>query len=124
MQSIRILLVDDHAAFLQAAEEFLSSQPGLVVVGQASSGAAALVEVSRANPDLVLLDWNLPELNGLQVLALLKKRAKAPSIVMLTRHDFPRYREAALAIGADGFVSKTDMDEQLVPLIRRLFPIA
>lgn len=125
MRQIRIMLVDDHAGFLRAADDFLACQPDLQVVGVARTGPEAVAAVQQMSPDLVLLDWNLAGLSGPKVLMLLKETADAPRVIMLTvLHDLPHYRDVARALGADGFVSKADLSESLVPLIHSLFPPA
>lgn len=119
--AMRILLVDDHAGFLAGLRTVLGEHQDMEIVGQARSGAEAIVEAYRLKPDVVLLDWNLPDLKGLQVLAILKKQPDAPRVVMLTMfQEHSRYRDSALAVGADGFVCKAELAERLLPLLREL----
>jgi len=121
MPPLRVLLVDDSPEFLESAAYFLSLQPSVKVVGRALSGPDALEMASRLRPDLVLMDWAMPEMTGLEAARRLKAQPGAPRVVILTLHDNPQYRAAAQAAGADGFISKADFGAQLPPLIHRLF---
>jgi len=118
---IRVLLVDDNPEFLKSAHRFLSLQPSLQVVGGVTSGADALGQIPRLTPHLVLMDWAMPEMSGLEATRLIKGQKDAPRVVILTLHDIPRYRLAAQSAGADGFISKADWSRQLMPLIQQLF---
>jgi DNA-binding NarL/FixJ family response regulator len=118
---IRVLIVDDHLDFLRSANHFLSLQPSLKVVGSVTSGEEALEQIQRLAPNLVLIDWAMPELSGLETTRRIKACKDAPQVVILTLHDIPQYRKAAQSAGADGFLSKKDWSEQLMPFIQRLF---
>jgi DNA-binding NarL/FixJ family response regulator len=122
MTPIRVLLVDDSADFLNSAESFLSLHPAVEVIGCALSGRDALEKIPRLAPDLVLMDWLMPEMNGLEVTRQIKARPDAPRVVILTMYDAPKYRAAARAVGTDGFISKADFGTLLLPVIRALFP--
>src|SRR5262249_56452557 len=78
------------------------------VVGRALDGYQAMEEVARLSPDLVLMDIAMPGLSGLEVTRRLKTWTSGPLVVLLTLYDTPEYRAAAVAVGADGFVSKAD----------------
>lgn len=120
-QMIRALLVDDNPDFLDFAARYLAAAGGIEIAGTALSGAEALRQAERLGPDLVLVDLAMPGMNGLEVAAQLKQRPVAPRIVILTMYDNPEYAEAAARIGADGFVTKAELDIRLLPLIRALF---
>jgi two-component system invasion response regulator UvrY len=122
MNSIRTLLVDDNLDFLQSAAEFLSAYPEIVVVGRAMSGDEALNQVRQLKPDLVLLDLRMPGINGLEAMRRIKQLAHPPRIMILTIHNGPDYRARAEEAGADGFVGKSQMGVDLLPLILGLFP--
>jgi DNA-binding NarL/FixJ family response regulator len=117
----RVLLVDDSTEFLQSAAHFLGSEPGVEVIGQASSGGDAVEEVSRLRPDLVLMDLNMPGMNGLEATRRIKSQPDSPRVIILTLHENPEYRAAAEAARADGYVSKSELGDQLLPLIQTLF---
>jgi DNA-binding NarL/FixJ family response regulator len=121
MPARRVLLVDDNAEFLDSAAHFLNTDPRIEIVGRACSGRGALEQVPLLKPDLVLMDLSMPEMNGLEATRALKEQGDDPRIIILTLHDNPEYRAAAAAVRADGFVTKTDLDLQLLPMIHQLF---
>jgi DNA-binding NarL/FixJ family response regulator len=118
---VRLFLVDDSPAFLEAAVCFLSADPDIEIVGLALSGREALEQVNRLHPDLVLMDLAMPGMNGLEVTRHLKAQSGAPRVVILTLYDNTEYRAASESVGADGFVAKSEFGTQLLPLIHRLF---
>lgn len=120
MQPIQILLVDDSREFLEAATHYLATEPEIEVVGCASSGRRALEQVSRLHPDLVLMDLAMPEMNGLEATHRIKLQPDAPCVVILTLHDDFEYRARAAAVHADGFILKSELGTQLMPLVHTL----
>ncbi len=118
---IRILLVDDNPEFLKSASGFLALQPSLQVISCAISGAEALAQIPHLAPQLVLMDWAMPEMSGLEATRLIKAQKNAPRVVILTLHNIRPYRTAARLAGADGFISKAEWSAQLMPLIQQLF---
>jgi len=119
MQPISILLVDDNPVFLRIATHFLQQQAEVVIVGVASRGEEALGQIQDLRPQVVLLDLSLPGLSGLEVIPLLRIKLPKVKIIALTLMDADGYRQAALAAGADDFVSKTTLNIHLLPAIRR-----
>jgi len=117
----RVLLVDDSPEFLESASHFLTTDPQLEIVGRAYSGRGALEQVPVLKPDLVLMDLSMPEMNGLDATREIKSAPGGPRVIILTLHDNPEYRAAAEAVQADGFVAKTELGLQLLPLIQELF---
>jgi DNA-binding NarL/FixJ family response regulator len=117
MLPIQVYLVDDNPEFLRAAAHFLSTDPGIEIVGQALSSRYALENLARLEPDLVLMDLAMPELDGIEVTRHIKMQAHAPRVIILTLYDGPQYRSQARAAGADGFVAKSEFGERLLPLI-------
>jgi DNA-binding NarL/FixJ family response regulator len=120
MLPLRILLVDDSVQFLDVVARTLATVPAIEIVGRALSGRDALEQVTQLQPDLVLMDVAMPNMNGLEATRRIKTQADAPRVVILTLHDAPEYRAAAEAVGADNFVSKAEFNAQMLPLIRTL----
>jgi DNA-binding NarL/FixJ family response regulator len=121
MAPLRVLLVDDSAEFLESAARFLTMYQDLILVGSASSGCDAIARAAELKPDLVLIDLAMPGLNGLETTRLLKARAEAPRVVIMTLYDNTEYRAAAREAAADGFIAKSAMRSQLFPMIASLF---
>jgi len=121
--NLRLLLVDDNHEFVEQATQWLSGYQWIDIVGCASSGQEALDEVTRLQPDLVLMDVAMAGMNGLETTRRIKQQLSAPRIVMLTLYDIPAYREEAQAAGADGFVSKSALHTELLRAIDNLFPL-
>ena len=122
MRVIRVLLVDDSTAFLNAAARFLNSLAGVEVVARATSAAEGLARAAELMPDLVLMDVVMPGMNGLKAVSLVKQGVDAPKTVVLTLHDTEAYHSAAETAGADGFIAKGDFVADLPPLLESLFP--
>jgi len=121
---IRTLVVDDHAAFLDELEHLLAENPETDVVGRAISGEEALEQTTALRPDLVLMDLAMPGMGGLEATRRLKAESGAPRVIMLSLHEHPMYRTAALNAGANGFVQKSKLGTTLLPMIYSLFPAA
>jgi DNA-binding NarL/FixJ family response regulator len=121
VKRIRVLLADDSCVFLYSIEQFLSDEPWIEVVGKAASGLEAVKLEKRLRPDLVLMDWSMPGLNGLEAMRRIKAQANAPRVIMLTGHIEPEYAAAALNDQADGFVNKAEAWFRLLPCIRQLY---
>ncbi len=118
--TVRTLLVDDNKTFLAAVRNFLMMVPDIEIVGEANDGWTAVEMAKELNPDLVLLDIVMPEMNGLEVAQALKGSLPPPRIVFLSMHDSASYRTAARELGAFGYVGKGDFVADLIPIIDRL----
>ena len=117
MMRIRALLVDDHLMFREALRVLLDTTPNIEVVGEANDGLQVEELVDRLNPDVVIVDVNLPTMSGVEVTRrLLEKHPKLP-VVALSAYMYKRYVLEMLDAGALGYVSKTDAGEELVRAI-------
>ncbi len=119
---IRTLMVDDHAVFLDELAHLLAENHETDVVGRTTSGEDALEQFTALRPDLVLMDLAMPGMGGLEATRRLKARPDAPRVIMLSLHEHPMYRTAALEAGANGFVPKSKLGTALLPVIHSLFP--
>jgi len=121
MNPIRVLLVDDNPDFIMALGRFLSSDVLIDVIGNVSSAKEALEKTSYLNPDLVIMDLAMPEMNGLEATRKIKTLKHPPQVIILTLHENKEYRYASKSVAADGFVVKSELGVELLPLIHSMF---
>lgn len=115
---IRILLVDDHAVMRAGTRRFLEDESDFLVVGEASDGDEALVLAETIEADVVLLDINLPRVDGVKTARLLRQRRPDWRILILTGYNSEAARHALHRLGVDGYLMKTSSDVELVAAIR------
>ena len=118
---IRTLVVDDSPAALHSICYFLRLQPNITVVGTATDGREGLASAYALHPDLALIDVQMPVMNGIEAAARLRQDLPATRIIMVTAHDSPEVRQACRASGADGFIAKEHLDEELPALLEHIF---
>jgi DNA-binding NarL/FixJ family response regulator len=104
----RVLIVDDHETFRVAARELLVAA-GFVVVGEAVDGPEALAEVARLAPDIVVLDVQLPGLDGFAVADRLAEREPSPAVVLVSSRDAVTYGDRVRRASVVGFLAKREL---------------
>ena len=107
----RILIVDDHPLFRKGVIQLIQAAPEFKFVGEAASGKEGIQRAQRLQPDMILLDLNMKDMNGIEVLKTLKDAGLDSRIIMLTVSDQAEDLMAALQAGADGYLLK-DMDAE------------
>ncbi len=115
---IRVLLVDDHAIFRSSLRALLGTIPGLVVVGEANDGVAAIGLVQKLAPDVVLMDLDMPGGDGATATARIAKLTRPPKVLILTMYSEEERLVSLLTAGASGFLSKDAESEELFAAIR------
>lgn len=120
-EKIRIVLVDDHAVLRAGLTALLNAEADMAIVGEAGDGVASLQVVADRQPDVVLLDINMPNMSGLEALGELRKVAPTSRVLILTMHDDQTYLRQALAQGAAGYVLKQAADTELLTAIRTVY---
>jgi two-component system, NarL family, response regulator LiaR len=118
MQKIRILLADDHAFVRQGTRELLDQQEDLHVVAEADNGRQAVQMALKERPDVVIMDFAMPELNGIEATRQIKAVAPSIKILVLTAYDSEQYVFAFLEAGAAGYLLKDVNVDELVKAIR------
>ncbi len=113
-----VLIVDDHPLFRRGVAQLLAMDPEIAVVGEAADKAGALEMTRQHEPDLILLDLNLKNESGLDILAELKEEDPSRRIVMLTVSDAPDDLMQAIRTGADGYLLKDMEPEDLLSRLR------
>ena len=115
----RVMLVDDRPEFIQLAKDILSDHPAIDVVGEALSGEDALATFDDLKPEVVVIDVNMPGMNGVQVARRLADKKLGVAIVMTSAVDNPGYYGLANTVGAAGFISKKNFcGDSLIEIIQ------
>lgn len=116
----RILLVDDHPYFRHLLRVFLEQNPEWEVCGEAADGCEALARTTELHPDIVLMDLQMPRLNGIEATKKIHQQHPSTRVLILTLHDSEMLTEIARDSGASGYVLKSEPLEALVEAIRTL----
>ena len=122
ISSIRVLVADDSPTALRSVCDYLDFAGGLEVVCTASDGLNAVQLVSQHQPDLALLDFRMPRLNGLQAARELRRAHPSLRVIIYSEIQGTTLEEECRNHGADGYVSKGRLPDGLLHEIRRLFP--
>ncbi|MGA7793579.1 MAG: response regulator transcription factor [Candidatus Acidiferrales bacterium] len=104
----RILVVDDHPCFRQLLRTFLEHNPNWEACGEASDGCEAITKTTELHPDIVLMDLDMPRLNGLEATRQIHKQSPSIRILILTLHDNSMLPQIAQNSGAQGYVLKSE----------------
>jgi DNA-binding NarL/FixJ family response regulator len=115
----RLVLADDHHLLRRGFRSLLSNEPGLEVVGEASTGLEAIEISQRLAPDLVLMDVRMPEMDGITATRRIKRHQPGVSVLVVTMHENPDYLLEALDAGAAGYVLKDAPAERLINAVYR-----
>jgi len=120
MQTISILIADDHAVVRRGLRALLETQPNWKVAGEACNGREAVEKAAALSPQVVVLDIGMPKLNGLDAAALIFKANPKVRILMLTMHAAEALIQQTLKAGASGYVLKSDAERDLVTAVDAL----
>lgn len=113
MTAARVVLVDDHALVRRGLASLLRTDGRFEVAGEAGNGADGVELVRRVRPDVVILDLSMPEVDGLEALRRLRALPNPPRVLILSMHDELQLVSQALRDGADGYLLKDSMDDEL-----------
>jgi len=118
MEPIRILIADDHTVLRSGLRLLLNAQPDFEVVGEASTGEETVERAIALQPDVLLLDIAMPDINGLEAARRIRQQAPELRIIVLTMYDDEAYLRQFLEMGAAGYVLKKAADTELAAAIR------
>jgi DNA-binding NarL/FixJ family response regulator len=121
MAHLRVVIADDHRLMLEAIKTALADADDIEIVGQTTSGSQVLPLVGQTEPDLVVLDVRMPEMDGLTCLDRLQQRYPKVKVVVLSGVDDPQVIEAALSRGASAFIVKRIDPRDLPSALRQAF---
>jgi DNA-binding NarL/FixJ family response regulator len=120
MKGVRILLADDHEIVRHGLRRLLETQSGWEICGEAGSGTEAVEKARQLKPDIAILDYSMPELNGAEAARQILAHAPETEILILTMHDSEQLLREVLALGARGYVLKSDAMSEMVKAVRSL----
>jgi DNA-binding NarL/FixJ family response regulator len=118
MSTLRILVADDHAVVRAGVKALIQTQPDMEVIGEAADGRTVVEQALAYQPDIVILDLSMPEVNGAQVTARLTQACPQVKVVALTVHADTGYLQQVLHAGASGYVLKLAAADELIRAIR------
>lgn len=118
METINLMLVDDHDVVRTGLRSFLETQPGLKVIGEAKNGLEALEQAKESQPDIVLMDITMPDMDGMETTRRMKHLYPECQVLVLTVHSDKQYFMQMLAAGASGYLTKQAAAAELVAAIR------
>ncbi|MEX0311895.1 MAG: response regulator [Tateyamaria sp.] len=114
---IRVLIVDDHPMVADGIRSVLEDHDGITVVGTLGTGRAVVDQLEQLNPDVILMDLNMPEMGGLTATELVLEKRPETRVLILSMHDSPEYISSALSHGAVGYVLKDVPTEEIAEAI-------
>ena len=120
MNPSRLLIVDDHEIFRRGLRALLEPSSDWEICGEAVDGLDAVEQCKSLKPDVVVLDVSMPRLNGLEAARLIQKENPGSKIVIITQHDSPQIRMAAMEAGARAFVTKSAVGSELISALKNL----
>jgi len=118
MNTIKLMLVDDHDVIRTGLRSFLETQPGFEVIAEAKNGLQALEKAKEVHPDIVLMDITMPDMDGMEATHQLKKIHPDCQILALTVHADKQYFMKMLSVGASGYITKQAAADELVAAIQ------
>jgi len=117
MATLRILIAEDNRAVREGLREFLEAQPEWQVVGEAVNGMEAVEKARELQPEVVILDYSMPQLDGISAAARIRQASPQTELLVLTQHDAPYTARRALDAGVRGYVVKSDADRDLLAAV-------
>lgn len=118
--AIKVLLVEDHDIVRQGIRALLEGEPEIEVTGEASDGESALGKLAATQPDVVVMDMNMPVMNGLECTRAIKKNSPNIKVLILSMHDHESYLIDTLDAGADGYILKNTTRDELIFAIKKI----
>jgi DNA-binding NarL/FixJ family response regulator len=117
-EKLRILLAEDHKTVREGIKLLVNAQSDMEVIGEAGDGEAAVKLAAELDPDIIVMDISMPELNGLRATRRIRSTGSTVKILMLTRHTDDGYLQQLIEAGANGYVLKQSAPNELINAVR------
>ncbi|WP_261132400.1 response regulator transcription factor [Bacillus sp. Marseille-Q3570] len=114
---IKVLLIDDHAILRDGLKNIIAIEEDIAVVGELTSGEEFLETIETTEPDVILMDINLPDKNGIELTSIVKRTFPKCKVLILTMYKHDEYFMSALKAGADGYILKDAPSEEVIEAI-------
>ncbi len=118
---IRVMLVDDHPLFREGIGARLEMSDEIILVGEAENGKQAIEKLKELKPDVVLMDINMPEMNGMDVLEVVTEMDFDTKFIILSMHDDKEYIVRVIRMGADGYMLKDVSGDEMISAIKEVY---
>ena len=118
---IQVMIVDDHKMVREGLKRILELNGDIEVIDEADNGKDFIKKLKTVKPDILLLDINMPEMNGIEVLEYLSKRKKTPKVLVLTVHNEIEYLMKAVDLGIEGYILKDSEAEELIKAVHFVY---
>jgi DNA-binding NarL/FixJ family response regulator len=119
MSTVEILIADDRELFRRMVRSLVESQSAYHICGEAGDGLQAIERARQLRPDVVLMDINMPRMNGLEATRIIGREIPECNVIIVTQNDARIAREQAREVNAKGFVTKSDLSRDLLPMIEK-----
>ncbi|MCE7987829.1 MAG: DNA-binding response regulator [Caldilinea sp. CFX5] len=119
---VQVFIVEDHPIIRQSYALILQRETDITICGEADSGEAALLQIPHVAPDIVLVDFSLPGMNGLEFVQHLRKEHPTLATIVISGHKEETFIEEILAAGATDYIVKEQAPQSLLATIRRIMP--
>lgn len=120
-KSIRVIIADDHSMVREGLKQLIELEDNIEVIDQAGNGEEAINKALEKKPDVILMDINMPVLNGIEAAKKLKEKNCSSKIIMLTIHNEVEYLFETVEIGIDGYILKDSESEVLITAIQTVY---
>jgi len=119
--AIKVLIVDDHQLFREGLANLIGGSDEIDVIAQAENAKQAIEMTSKLNPDVVIMDIGLPEINGMEATKILKKKYPSIKIIALSMHSDKHYIKGMLEVGASGYLLKNSTHNQVMEAVKSVY---